>query len=129
MNLADRIIALQHIFTFSRLREGELAALAEVCTVRNYEPNELVLEAGRSMKRLLICLEGGFRDASGKSPGTILGIQSLLFDRELAESIVTADSGATCLLLEKGYFFRTMYELPEISQGIVALQARQEVLS
>ncbi|MEQ8351742.1 MAG: hypothetical protein RH862_09680 [Leptospiraceae bacterium] len=129
MNLADRIIALQHIFPFSRLREGELAALAEVCIVRSYEPNELVLEAGRSMKRLLICLNGGFRDASGKSPGLILGIQSLLFDHELGESIYAADKGATCLLLEKGYFFRTMYELPEIAQGIVALQARQEVRS
>ncbi|MCB1138455.1 MAG: hypothetical protein KDK23_06835 [Leptospiraceae bacterium] len=129
MNLADRIIALQHIFPFSRLRETELSALAEVCLPRQFEPGELVVDSGRTVKRLLILLDGEFLQDNKKLPHRILGIQSLLFDSVESSSIVAGAAGARCLGLEKGQFFRTIYELPEIAQGIVALQAHREVRS
>lgn len=127
MNLADRIISLQHIFPFSRLRETELTALAEVCSVRHYEPGETVLEADRNVKRLLVCVRGDFMRNQVRLADRILGVQSLLFDGTQKESIQAGPEGVTCLALEKGHFFRSMYELPEVAQGMVALQARQEV--
>ncbi|MCB1169716.1 MAG: hypothetical protein KDK25_05250 [Leptospiraceae bacterium] len=129
MNLADRIIALQHMFPFSRLRETELSALAEVCIPRQFEPGELVVDSGRTLKRLLILLDGEFLQNQVSLPNRILGIPSLLFDSVESSAIVAGPAGARCLGLEKGHFFRTMYELPEIAQGIVALQAHREVRS
>ena len=102
-------------------------ALAEVCGVRNFEPGEIVLRPEVLLKRLLIRIEGSLEDRQGKSAGDLLGIQSLLFDRAPDREILAGKSGARCLLLDKGHFFRTMYELPEIAQGIVALQPKQEV--
>ncbi|MCB1165144.1 MAG: hypothetical protein KDK37_07245 [Leptospiraceae bacterium] len=123
MNLADRIIALESIFPFSRLREGELAALANVCTERQYAPSEPLVVAGQIMKRFVICVQGGFVDESGPDSRRLFGAHSLLFDQEQDRSLTAGPQGALCLVMQKGHFFRTMYELPEVSEGIVALEA------
>jgi signal-transduction protein with cAMP-binding, CBS, and nucleotidyltransferase domain len=116
-----RLGALCRIAPFDRVREVELALLAEVAVSRAYAPGAPIHAGGAPLARLLIVTGGVVRDAEGRAVGPVCGLASM-FDAALV-GVLTADAteGAEVLWINKHTFFTLARECPELVTGFLEL--------
>lgn len=121
MSVIEKVFRLKTIDPFGRLGYPELLALTDAARTRVYRPGERVAPAGQPLRRLVVVLDGSVSGARGRETAPVLGVRSLLFDAAPAEDLIASpESGATCLLISRGHFFRLLNEFPEVSVGLAA---------
>ncbi len=120
MRLTERIFVLKQCPPFDRLGDSEIAVVAEIAKMKRYKPGEVVSSAGSSLQKLFVVFEGSIHSVEGKAAPRVFGVPSLLFDLPVSEQLIASqESGATCLLIKKGHFFRILNEMPEFAAGFL----------
>ena len=116
-----RLDALRRIAPFDRVREIELALLAEVAVSRTYAPGASIHAGDAPLARLLLVTSGAVRDADDHAVGPVCGLASM-FDAALV-GVLTADAteGAEVLWINKHTFFTLARECPELVTGFLEL--------
>jgi signal-transduction protein with cAMP-binding, CBS, and nucleotidyltransferase domain len=115
MTITEKFFALKSVPPFDRLRDSELALLAEVARVRRFAPGETVCAPERPLQRLLVVVQGGIAPTAGGGATDVLGVAALLFGVPIADTYTASPAtGATCLLVSKGHFHTTVRECPEL---------------
>ena len=114
-----RLAALRRIAPFDRVREVELALLAEVAVARGFVPGAALHAGGAPLVRVLVVTAGAVRDADGRTVGPVIGLASM-FDATPVGAL-TADpvTGAEVLWINKYTFFTLARECPEIVRGFL----------
>ena len=122
MSVVHRFFALQGAPPFDRLRDSELALVADVSHERTYAPGATVHANQEPFSRLYVLLEGAWQYASGQPAPPVLGVGSLLFNQP-APGAVTAHPtrGARVVLIGKSHFHTICNECPEVLQGLLAM--------
>jgi len=113
MTLTDKVFVLRSSPPFDRLRDSEVALIAEAMKVRRYGPGETICGVGQHLQKLYVVAEGGLTFDTGEALPTVFGLQSLLFDKPQEHTIVASSTdGACCLTIGKSGFFTMIYECP-----------------
>jgi hypothetical protein len=89
MSLVHRLFALKSAPPFDRLRDAELALIADVAQERTYAPGAVVHAGPEPFRRLYVRLEGDWQWPDGQPAPAVLGVGSLLFNQP-APGAVTA---------------------------------------
>lgn len=123
MSGVHRFFALQETPPFDRLRESELALIADVALERTYAPGEAVHPGREPFSRLYVLLEGQWQYADGQPAPRLLGVGSLLFDQP-ASGAVTAhpDVGARVVTIGKSHFHTICNQCPEVLLGLLEMK-------
>jgi signal-transduction protein with cAMP-binding, CBS, and nucleotidyltransferase domain len=120
MTITEKLFALKATPPFDRLRDGELALLADVARVRRYAPGEVIGAAGERLGRLHVVVDGRVQDQEGEAIPPVFGVGALLFHRPLAETLSAAPpDGATCLMIHAGHFHTAINECPGLLAGFL----------
>lgn len=116
MTIVEKIFALKKLRPFNRLRDSELLIIAEVAEERRYAPGDVVSSEGTILHRLYVVVDGEIlKEREQKSIPTVFGVESLLFDTPINDTLKASSSeGAVCLCISKRHFFTTIYECPEL---------------
>lgn len=112
LSIPERLFTLRGIPPFDRLRDTELALVADVARGRRFAAGEVVVSPVRPLTRLHVVAAGSLLDASGAPVGPVFGVETLLFDRPLVGEYRAGPEGASCLLVGKGNFFTMINECP-----------------
>ena len=124
MTPVEKLFALEVTPPFDRLREDELALIAEIASARIYEPGDIVHHEHTAFNRIHILIKGAWMDDAGRPLPPVLGVESLLLGRVAQSRIVAApDTGAQCLLIERNHFFTIALECPELMLGLLEAPA------
>jgi signal-transduction protein with cAMP-binding, CBS, and nucleotidyltransferase domain len=120
MTITEKLFALKAAPPFDRLRDGELALLADAARVRRWAAGEIVGSAGESLRRLYVVIDGRVLDPEGATLPRVFGVNALLFHRPLAATLsAAAPEGATCLLIQAGHFHTAIHECPGLLTGFL----------
>lgn len=116
MTLIEKLFALKEHPYFRPVEDSELILIAEVAVARQIPPGTVIVPEGAFLNRLLVVVSGSvYADPSGEPAPPLIGIESLVMEQPLAETLIAApDSGVTCLMIAKGHFFTVINECPEI---------------
>ena len=119
MTFVERVFALKQTPLFDSLEDSELILIAEVTVARQLAAGAIVAEAGSTPNRLTIVAEGAIvGETSGAPIFPVIGIDALVLDRPIEETLVAeSPGGAECLLIAKGHFFTLINECPKILTG------------
>lgn len=112
LSIPDRLFTLRRIPPFDRLRDTELALVADVARGRRFAAGEVIASSAKPLTRLHVVAAGGLVDPSGTPVGPVFGAENLLFDRPLPGEVRAGPEGASCLLVGKGNFFTMINECP-----------------
>jgi hypothetical protein len=131
LTLTQRLFALKATAPFDRLRDSELASIAEVAQSRFYTDGDLIFGTHRPLQELFVVVSGAwtfigdspkarFDDVIGQS---VIGVLNLLFDTKTRGSLLTPAGGAglQCLVLSKTHFFTAVNECPALMAGFLEL--------
>ena len=123
MSLVHRLFALKSTPPFARLRDVELALIANVAQDRTYAPGAVVHANAEPFRRLYVLLEGGWLLPDGQPAPAVLGVGSLLFNQP-APGAVTAHPtrGARCAVIGKDHFHTICNECPELMLGFLEMK-------
>jgi len=122
MTVSERMFQLRVIEPFNRLRETELAIIAETAVERHYEAGRCIASRNKPARALIITFEGSLIDNNGNKLPDILPAEALLTGAPLPYDIFAAKpEGAKCLLINKGHFFTILYECPALAMGFVEI--------
>jgi hypothetical protein len=121
LTIIERVLLLRQIPLLSSLRETVLAALAEQSQVIDGAADQMVVEAGEALDRVLLLAEGGVRrvetDLVGRAP--------LLLDGWLWTSTGCARDGVRALdncrlfSIERNTFIEVLNDWPGVAERIV----------
>lgn len=113
MTITDRVFVLKSSPPFDRLRDSEIALIAESMKVRRYEPGDIICGAGLHLQKLYVVAEGDLLLDTGEVVPHVFGLQHLLFDKPPEHAVVASPKeGACCLTIGKSGFFTMIYECP-----------------
>ena len=120
MSLVHRLFALKSTPPFDRLRDEELALIADAAQERSYAPGAAVHADAEPFRQLYVLLEGAWQLADGRPAPPVLGVGSLLFNQP-APGVVTADPtrGARCIAINRDHFHTICNECPELLLGFI----------
>jgi signal-transduction protein with cAMP-binding, CBS, and nucleotidyltransferase domain len=120
MTIIDKIFILKKISPFDRLKDSQIAVIAEVAKEQVFEPDKIVSSKEKIQHRLYITIEGSIiTEIDQKTIPQIFGLESLLFDLPISDTLKASDEGAVCLVISKKHFFTIMYECPELVLGFL----------
>ena len=120
MTRIEKILALRNTPLFERLRDMELGLIAEIAAEKKYAPGELLISRRKPLQRLYVVVQGSVRCADDRAMPTVIGVESLLFDIPVAESLkASGETGAVCLLISKAHFFTIVNECPALVIGLL----------
>jgi len=113
MTTLENLFALGSAPGFERLHDTELAVIAPVVVERRFPPGATVCEAGTTLNRVYVVVEGSFVTGAGELIPGILGLGSVLFDTPVRETVhASATEGAVCLAISKPHMFTIVYQCP-----------------
>lgn len=120
MKFIERFFALKQIDPFSFLADSELALIANVAHDRSYQPHELVSTDDRLLNYLIITVGGDLiAHSTQQTLPKVIGLESLMFDLYLAETLIAGENGANCILINRSHFFTISYECPKLIVGLI----------
>ena len=120
MTIIDKIFILKKISPFDRLKDSQISVIAEVAKEQIFEPNKIVSFKDKIQHKLYIIIKGNILTETDQKPiPQIFGLESLLFDIPISETLKASAKGAICLVIPKKYFFTIMYECPELVLGFL----------
>ncbi|MES2465262.1 MAG: cyclic nucleotide-binding domain-containing protein [Armatimonadota bacterium] len=131
LSITQRLFALKVTPPFDRLRDAELASIAEAAQSRFYADGDLIFGPNRPLQELLVVVSGKWVFA-GDNPETsfddvigqrVIGVLNLLFDTEAGGSLLTpaGGGGLQCLAVSKAHFFTAVNECPALTAGFLEL--------
>lgn len=126
MTISDKIFALKAVPPFDRLRDSELALIAEASQVRRYGAGEIVCSPEKALLKLHIVVEGAVRHTGGGAGPSVFDLGALLFDTPIGHALEAAPGGAACLLVNKGNFYTMINECPNLVAGFLARDGASE---
>ena len=103
MGVTDRLFTLRDVPPFDRLRESDLALIAEVSKHRRFAAGDVVRQAGVLSPRLQIVTSGQVEAEDGRAVDAVIGLGSLLFGREAPTTLVAGEDGAETLEVSRGH--------------------------
>jgi signal-transduction protein with cAMP-binding, CBS, and nucleotidyltransferase domain len=128
MTIAEKLFALKSTPPFDRLRDSELALIAEVARYRRYASGEIICSPSRPLRRLHLVVNGGIRSTQGATAPRVFGVAAVLFDRAVPDSWrAVAPEGADCLLIQKGNFFTMIHECTSLAAGFLDESRTEEL--
>jgi hypothetical protein len=120
MTVIEKALALQSVPAFAGLRVQDLTAIARVATLRLFSPAVTAYISDYVLRDLVVVVRGELLNSSSGLPvSPVLGVASLLKDRELGISLCAGDEGAECLLISRGHFFTVIHQCPEIVRSLI----------
>jgi CRP-like cAMP-binding protein len=120
MTRIEKLLALRNTPSFERLRDMELALIAEVAREKHYVPGDLVIARQKLLNRLYVVVQGEVWSAANRAMPAVIGAESLLFDIPATETLIASrETGAVCLLISKAHFFTIVNECPSLVIGFL----------
>lgn len=120
MTITEKLFALKHTKSFDRLRDSELTLIAEIARERQYLPGEILLSSEKPLQSLYVVVEGSIHRSDNSRMSSVFGMESLLFDIPVADTLEASyEDGAVCLLIAKGHFFTIINECPSLAIGFL----------
>jgi hypothetical protein len=124
MTWLERLLALRTTPPFNRLRDTELALIADVACVARRSPNEIICSPEKPLRRLHVVVEGSIQDPAGTVAPPVFGAEALLLDLPIPGTWRAGAEGSLCLLINKGNFHTIVHECPELVVGLLVGGAR-----
>jgi CRP-like cAMP-binding protein len=123
MSLAHRFFALKSVPPFDRLRDAELALIADVAQERTCAPGAVVHANAEPFRRLYVRLEGDWQFSDGQPAPAVLGVGSLLFNQPAPGAVLAHPTrGARCAVIGKDHFHTICNECPELLLGFLEMK-------
>lgn len=123
MTMAERLFALRSAPGFERLHDAELAVIASVVVERRFAPGEMICEAGTTLNRVYVVVQGSIVAAEGRTVPGILGLGSVLFDIPVRAPVQASPTeGALCLVISKPHMFTIVYQCPSLLCGLMDVE-------
>jgi signal-transduction protein with cAMP-binding, CBS, and nucleotidyltransferase domain len=128
MTTAEKLFALKATPPFDRLRDSELALIAEAARHRRIAPGETICSPARPLRRLHVIAWGGIQDSQGGEAPAVFGVGAVLFDLPMTGAWrAAAPDGAECLLIQKGHFFTMVHECTGLAAGFLEQYQAEEL--
>ena len=128
MRITEKIFALKRTKPFDKLRDSELTLIAEIARERRYAPGEIFISSEKPLQSLYVVVQGSINRSNGNKMPNVFGIESLLFDVPVTDTLeVSREAGATCLLIAKGHFFTIINECPSLTVGFLETSTNKEI--
>ncbi len=112
LSIPERLFTLRRIAPFDRLRDTEVALVADVARGRVWSPGELIASPAKPVTRLHVVAKGSILDPRGNAAPAVFGAEALLFDTPLVGEYRAGPQWVSCLVIGKGNFFTMINECP-----------------
>jgi signal-transduction protein with cAMP-binding, CBS, and nucleotidyltransferase domain len=120
MTITEKIFALKRTKPFDRLRDSEITLIAEIARERQYAHGETIISLEKPLQSLYVVVHGSIHRSNGDEMPSVFGIESLLLDMPITDTLEAShEGGATCLLIAKGHFFTIINECPALAFGFL----------
>lgn len=120
MTLAEKLFALRSAPGFERLHDAELAVIGAVALEHRFAPGEAVCEAGTTLSRVYVIVQGSLVASEGGTMPGIVGLGSVLFDIPVHTTVSASPTeGALCLVIFKPHMFTIVHQCPNLLCGLL----------